>query len=340
MQATQAYVVVDGDGHVREDDAALRARLPARWSHRRQLMPIDGFDRDLGGRLGKNKVDAEMHLADMDVEGIGVSVLYPTAGLFLGDLREPEYSVAYCHAYNDWLADYCRIDSKRLKGVALLPLQDVAASCTELQRAVRELGMVGAMFPTFFRLGPQSPGDKTYDPFYATAQDLAVPVAFHASGSVARANNSFSNFLEVHIHSHVPEQMAMLTFTLLEGVLERFPRLTIGFMEAGCGWVPFWLEHIDEEWEKRRAEAPLQAKPSEYALSGRCYFGVEPEERMIPIAAEMLGAGQLLYASDYPHWDSGWPDTVKTLRERRDISESLKQKILATNAQTFYHLGK
>lgn len=338
MSEDKPYPVVDGDGHVREDDAGLRIRLPARWQARRALLPTDGFDRDFGGKLGKRKVDAETQLADMDLEGIATSVLYPTAGLSLGELREPEYAVAYCRAYNDWLSDYCKMDPKRLKGIALMPLQDVPAACRELERCVRDLGMVGAMFPTYFRTGPQSPGDRFYDPFYATAQDLGVPVAFHASGGAARSNERFPTFLALHIHSHVPEQMAMLTCTLLEGVLERFPRLSLGFMEAGCGWVPYWVEHIDDEWEKRREEAPLQAKPSEYAFSGRCYFGVEPGERMIPIVAQMIGEGQLLYASDYPHWDSDWPDTVTTLRDRSDLSDSLKARILSENARGFYGL--
>lgn len=329
--------IIDADMHVRDEEALLRQYLPERWQKRAFLLPKDGYDRDCGGRLGKRKVDAQTQLADMDVEGIQTAVLYPTNGLFLGEVRDPEYAAALCRAYNNWLADYCKTDPTRLKGVAMVPLQDVRAAVKELERAVGELGMVGVLFPTFFRYGPTSPGEEYFDPFYATAQELGVPVAFHASGGVARGNDRFGTFLQIHIHSHVPEQMAMVTSVLLGGVLEKFPRLTVGFMEAGCGWVPFWLEHIDEEWEKRREEAPLlKAKPSEYALSGRCYFGVEPEERLIPVAAEVLGEGQLLYASDYPHWDSDWPNTVKTLRDRTDLSDGLKAKLLGENARRFY----
>lgn len=332
-------VVIDADMHVRDEEGLLKRYLPERWQSRRNLFPRDGFDRDIGGKLGKREVDARTQLADMDVEGIGVAILYPTNGLFLGEIREPEYAVALCRAYNNWLHDYCQTDPQRLKGVAMVPLQDIRAAVEELERAVGELGMLGVMFPTFFRYGPTNPGDPYFDPLYATAQRLRVPVAYHASGSMARGNDRFPTFLELHIFSHVPEQMAMVTSVLLGGVLEKFPELVVGFMEAGCGWVPFWLEHIDEEWEKRRHEAPLlKAKPSEYALSGRCYFGVEPEERMLGIVAEMLGEGQLLYASDYPHWDSDWPNTVRTIKERDDLSEGLKAKLLGENARRFYRL--
>jgi predicted TIM-barrel fold metal-dependent hydrolase len=111
-------------------------------------------------------------------------------------------------------------------------------------------------------------------------------------------------------------------------------------MEAGCGWLPFWMEHMDEEYEKRQHEAPLlQMDPSEYIKNGRVYVGCEPEEKMMPIAAQWIGEGQLLYASDYPHWDSDWPHTVKTVRERTDLGDELKRKVLGENALRFYGLG-
>jgi predicted TIM-barrel fold metal-dependent hydrolase len=141
------------------------------------------------------------------------------------------------------------------------------------------------------------------------------------------------------VFSHVPEQIAAVTAVVLGGVFERFPRLRVGFMEAGCGWVPFWMEHMDEEFELRHEEAPeLKAKPSEYLTSGRAYFGVEPEERLIPVVAGVVGQDALMYASDYPHWDSGWPNTSRTLRERDDLSEPLKARLLGENALDFYGL--
>jgi predicted TIM-barrel fold metal-dependent hydrolase len=134
--------------------------------------------------------------------------------------------------------------------------------------------------------------------------------------------------------------MISITNFVLGGVLERFPRLVAGFMEAGCGWLPFWMEHMDEEYEKRPHEAPLlQKEPSEYVKGGQIYVGCEPEETLIPLAAEWIGEGQILYASDYPHWDGGWPHSVDTLLERDDVSEPLKRKILGENARVFYGLA-
>jgi predicted TIM-barrel fold metal-dependent hydrolase len=278
-------------------------------------------------------------LEDMDVEGIDLSILYPTNALFIGEVRERDYAVAISRAYNDWLHNYCQTDARRLKGVALLPLQDIDAACQEINRAVKELGMVGAMFPTYLRYAHHTAGDTYFDPLYAECERLGVPVAYHATGG-ERGEARFDSFLGLHLFSHVPEQMISLTNVVLGGVLERFPRLVVGFMEAGCGWLPFWMEHMDEEYEKRAHEAPLlKMEPSEYVKNGRVFIGCEPEEKLMPVAAEWIGDGQLLYASDYPHWDSDWPHTTRVVRERTDLTDQQKQKILGENALRFYGLG-
>ena len=331
--------IVDADMHVRDGEDLIRPYLPEPYKRRLNLYPVENFDRTLGGSLGKRAVDAATQLADMQPEGIQLAILYPTAGLFIGEVRERDFAVALSRAYNDWMADYCRADPDRLKAVAMLQVLDVEAAAAELERAVSQLGLVGGMVPAYSRYGPRNLGERVLDPLYATAERLGVPIAIHATGGVTPLNDRFGTFLQVHVFSHVPEQIAAVTAVVLGGVFERFQRLRVGFMEAGCGWLPFWLEHMDEEFELRRREAPdLKAPPSEYLKSGRAYFGVEPEEKLIALAAETVGEGQLLYASDYPHWDSGWPHTARTLRERDDLSPRLKARVLGENALGFYGL--
>jgi predicted TIM-barrel fold metal-dependent hydrolase len=331
--------IVDADMHVRDGEDLIRRYLPEPFNRRFNLYPVENFDRTLGGRLGKREVDARVQLADMQPEGIELAILYPTTGLFIGEVRERDLAVALCRAYNDWVADYCRADPDRLKAVAMLQVLDVEAAAAELERAVSQLGLVGAMVPAYTRFGPRNLGERVIDPLYATAERLDVPVAIHANGGVTPLNDRFGSFLQVHVFSHVPEQIAAVTAVVLGGVFERFSRLRVGFMEAGCGWVPFWMEHMDEEFELRYEEAPeLKAKPSDYITNGRAYFGVEPEEKLISLAAEHVGERVLMYASDYPHWDSGWPNTSRTLRERDDISDRLKARVLGENALSFYGL--
>lgn len=335
------FLIVDADMHVRDYPALIKEHLPEPHRSRLQLFPSESFDRSFGGTLGKREVDLATQLADMDAEGIHQAVLYPTAGLRISDVIETEYAVALCRAYNDWIAEYCLGAPERLKAVALLQVIDVEAAAEELERAAGQLGLVGGMVPAYSRFGPRNLGERSLDPLYAVAERLGLPIAIHANGGVSPVNQDrFSSFLQVHLFSHVPEQMVAVTATVIGGVFERFPRLKVGFMEAGCGWVPFWMEHMDEEFELRHREVPsLSAKPSEYLTSGRAYFGMEPEEKLIPMVAEIVGEGALLYASDYPHWDSGWPNTSRTLLGRSDLSDGLKRRLLRENAVRFYGAG-
>jgi predicted TIM-barrel fold metal-dependent hydrolase len=333
--------IVDADAHLLEQDGEIRRLLPEPWNRATSYLPRDeGFNRTLFGTLGPRTAGPQQHLRDMDVEGIDLAILYPSMGLFIGEVRTPEFEAAYCRAYNDWVASFCAVDRGRLKAVALVPLQDVTAGCRELARAVGTLGLVGAMVPSSFRYGPPNVGDPYFDPFYAEAERLGVPVAIHHTGGLTGDLHRFRHFLQIHLLSHVPEQMAAVVAMVIGGVFERFPRLKVGFMEAGCGWVPFWLEHMDGEFAKRHRETPwLKRKPSEYIIDGSAYFGVEPEETLLPLVASSIGAGKLLYASDYPHWDTDWPHTVETLVARTDLSDGQRRQIMCDNALAFYGLA-
>lgn len=331
--------ILDADMHVRDLESHLRRYLPPEFARRERLIPHDNFDRRLGNRLGKENVDGETQLRDMDVEGIVTAVLYPTNGLSIGEIREVAFSRALARAYNEWITEYCQRDPRRLKAVALLPVENGEVAAAELEYAVQHLGLVGGMLPSYIRVGPRNVGSRLLDPLYAAAESLNVPIAIHASGGLTPINERMDSFVAVHTFSHVPEQMAALTAAIFGGVLERFPRLRLGFMEASCGWVPFWSHHMDEEFEMRHEELPdLQAKPGEYLARKQCYFGVEGEDPYLPEAVRVLGDEVLLWASDYPHWDSSWPHSAALLLNRTDISEEQKTKIVGGNCRKFYGL--
>jgi predicted TIM-barrel fold metal-dependent hydrolase len=122
------------------------------------------------------------------------------------------------------------------------------------------------------------------------------------------------------------------------GVPEHFSKLRIAFLECGVGWIPYWMERMDEEWEKRgKVEAPAcKQKPSDYVKHGNLFFATEPEEETLPYVLERIGDDKVLFASDYPHWDGIFPYVVSTIRGRKDISEQAKNRILGENAKRFY----
>ncbi len=333
--------IIDADAHVIDLDDVYRRRLPEQFRRRLNIYPADGFDRLQNGELaGKVPKDSAHNLRDNDREGIDIQVLYPTGGLSLTRVREKEYSIALARTYNDWLHEWCSADPERLRGVALVPLHvDVEAAIAEMERAIGKLGFVGVMVNTFDRA--RHVAHRDFWPFYEACNRQGVPVAFHASGSdTLEPVCHFDHFLAAHTLSHVPEQLMACTAVIYSGMLEAFADLRVAFLEAGCGWVPFWMEHMDEEWEKRKFDAPLlKAKPSEYMTCGRLFVSCEPEEKTLPYVAQWIGEENLLFASDYPHWDGKFPEAVSTLAERSDVGNALKQKIFCDNPRRFYDLS-
>lgn len=328
--------MIDADGHVSESNASLKKFL--KEEHRsRPLQATEAWNRSLDGTLGKQNEDPRVQLADMDAEGIDVQVIHPSSRLSLSAEKETDLVVDIAHAYNDWLSVFCATDPKRLKGVAVVALQDVDAAVKEVRRAVEELGHVAVMMPTNVR--DQDIGKRKFWPFYEEVERLGVPLAIHGGiRSSERMHGRFETFIAVHTVSFPFECMAALTGLVFAGVPEKFPGLKIATLESGCGWIPFLMDRMDEEFELRGArEAPLlKGKPSEYLLSDRFYYSFEIEESTLPYVIDRIGAEKLLYASDYPHWDSSWPNSVKIFMGREDVQESHKRLILSENAQRFY----
>ncbi|MBI2369700.1 MAG: amidohydrolase [Deltaproteobacteria bacterium] len=336
------YDVVDADGHILEPEAELRKHLepPHNMPGRRSLVPRDHWNRSLGGRMGKETFDLETRLRDMDKEGIDVAVIFPTFMLNVGIVRERDFAAALCRAYNNWLADQCRQSNGRLKGVAVLPVTNVPAAVKELGRSVTELGFVGGMLAAHGH--GRDFGEEAFHPLYAEAERLDCALGIHSSaGGWAAGENRFERFICMHTVAHPLEQMIHLTGVMFGGIPELFPRLRIAFLESGIGWFPYWMERLDEEWEKRGdVEAPhLKRKPSEYMRGGQIYYSFEPEEKTLPyVMKEWLGEDLIMYASDYPHWDALIGRSAAEVMHRTDLTEGQKKKLLGANARRFFRL--
>ncbi len=334
--------VLDADGHVTETTEQVAKYLDEPYRRRPLTFPFypwDGWDRRMLGRLGDWVGDAATWLKALDQGGVEATVLYPTLGLFMSFLKDREWAVALCRAYNSLLSEEFIRVSPRLKAVALLPIQDPEAAAVELRRAVRELGCIGGMLAAD---GSHLLGDPRFTPIYDEAQRLDVMLAIHASGSHlgGAGVELFPRFIQAHTVSHPFGQMRQLTSIIFEGIPERFPRLRLAFLEAGCGWVPYWMERMDDEYAKRgAAEAPaLKKKPSEYVRGGTLYFSCEADEWLLPQALRLIGENQVVYASDFPHWDHDYPESVEEIQKRGDLTDTQKRKILADNARRLYRL--
>ena len=347
-------LIVDADGHVIEPYDMWPKYLPARY---RNLGPRQAYD-DMGRKgvlLGDQLLmstrlptpdegmavqsrpggyDPRARVQDLDEEGIDSAVMFTTMGLRFAGVGDPGLAGALCCAYNDWLADFCRVAPDRLIGVALAPLQDVDAAIVEAQRAVGTLGFRGVTVRPNPVLGRML-SHPAYDRLWAAMEELGVPLCIHEGQTQnvpSTGDDRFQNHWMRHVVSH-PQESQMTCLALIGGgVLERFPKLRVGFFESGVGWLAHWLERMDEHVEHFRWEVQgLQLKPSEY-FQRQCFISADPLERTLPAMAELVGDDVIVWATDYPHPDGLFPGAARAIAGRTDVPEESLQKILGENA--------
>ncbi len=282
----------------------------------------------------------------MDVEGVDVGFLYPSFGLFAiaSDELDPAYAAAVARAYNDWLASFRAASPERLHGVAMVALHDPVLAAAEAERAVTELGFRG-VFVRPNPVGGRNFDDPAYDVLWAAIERLGVPIGIHEGGRprLPQAGaDRFENLEQRHICSHPFEQMCAAVSFVYGGVLERFPELRVAFLEAGCGWVPFWLERMDEHYEnglKRDfgAAKTLSMAPSEY-FRRQCFVSADADESFLAQVIDVLGDGCIVFSTDYPHPDSKYPEAVDCFLAIDGVSDESKRRILWDNAARLYAL--
>ena len=279
-------------------------------------------------------------LADADREGIERMVLYPSLALGVPGFVDPGFARDFARYYNGYAASFCGESRGRLLAVAVVPLEDIAASIEVMTEAKRQ-GLVAVCVPP--ALAKRNLDHPDLDPFFAAAQDLDMPVGVHGAPGLYLPQigvDRFTNYIQVHCVSFPFDQMAAMTALVSGGVLERHPKLHVAFLEAGVGWLPFFLDRLGEHYEKRGdwIESGWKRHPREYLERGQIFVTCEPEESLLPAAAELLGAEHIMYASDYPHWDSDFPESSRPLRERADLSDAARAAILGESARKFYAL--
>ncbi len=347
--------ILDADGHIIERDIELFEYLEPPYKGKDTLLgypffpTLDGYNRGaLLARLGlyqHYEISAKVWLDALDKVGIESTVLYPTAGLAFTMIQDPHWAVALARAYNNWFADKFHGASKRLRGVALIPLQDVPAGVKELRRAVTELGFVGAVLPANSAdIGVRKAlGHPDFWPIYEEAERLDVPLSTHGAPSMNIGINSFTHFAMTGVLEHPIAQMIQMTSFVLEGVFDRFKTLRVGFLEAGTGWVPYMIDRLDRYFGMKKngfvEYSPVAVtKPSEVFQQGRIYFSCEGGEPSLKNLVDRIGHKTLLFASDFPH-ESNIEHAMHDMEElldREDLSDAAKQGIFCDNTLAYY----
>jgi len=289
-------------------------------------------------------------LEDLDLEGIDLQVIYPNVLMSINSWEHAGLATAVSRAYNTWIAEKCAQSGGRLRFAAVVALQDPNGAAQELERAVTSLGAAGVMVPG--TIGARTLDHPDLYPFWETVEQLDVGVGVHTvTGMYPTVGQElFDHFWGAKAIS-MPLTLTTAMVSLVGGgIVDLFPRLRFGLLETGCGWLPYWMERLDEMHERGEKDPRMydgilnrkrpegRVKPSELFTEGRMVVSCEPGEIMLPAAIAACGDKCIMYASDYPHGDSKWPETVSRIRAA-GFSETTQRRILGENAARLYKLG-
>lgn len=219
-----------------------------------------------------------VRLEHMDREGIDHQVVYGSITLAFSSLIDRELGVALCRAYNDYIHDDCSPHRRRLHPVGVLPLQDPEEARLELRRCVESLGMVAVTAAPHVPIPhPKAPdafpdvrvpkhlSHPDFRPLLAEIERMDVALGLHGAPGVqlaGGASDQLDTFTLVHVFANRSLQQMALARLIFDGTLEAFPRLRVGFLEAGCGWLPDFMWSLHEHWEKRVAHFDPSVEPS------------------------------------------------------------------------------
>jgi len=293
--------------------------------------------------------DPAERIKDQDIDGVEAEVLYTTLGMRLFSLDDAGLQRACFGAYNDWLAEFCSYNPKRLVGNALVSLEDIGEGIKELERCAR-IGLRGAM------IWGSAPEDRPYssrmyDSFWQAASELEMPLSLHVITGRGRESKlevdpktgnivSLAGPTRLEMYANVIHEIQRsLTSLIVSGVLERFPRLKLVSAENDVGWLPHYMYRLDHAWEKYSAltPEPLPLKPSDYMR--RQLWATFQDDPVGPGTYKFFGTNNYMWASDFPHTDSTWPNSRKVIeRDFVGVPDDVTRKIVYENAAKLYRL--
>jgi predicted TIM-barrel fold metal-dependent hydrolase len=311
--------------------AGLRFEAPAKLTAvgRMDTVPLGG-------------IDPHAHVKDMDLDGVAGGVLYPSQGLTIYRVPDSELLSAIFRAYNDWLADFCRAYPNRLKGIAMINVDDVANAVGELQRAAK-MGLAGAMIPL-------RPMEHRYDhPMYASlwaaAQDLDMPLSLHVGTYRWRpgANANATSQDIVEFTNRECDARHAIAAIIFAGVFERYPALKVGAVEFEVAWAPYFMARMDNVYTERAVGVKRERfkdglLPSDF-FRRNIFISFQEDDLGIQLRSH-IGVENLMWGSDYPHAESTFPKSRQIVAHiLKDVPDEEKVKIAADNAARLYHFN-
>jgi predicted TIM-barrel fold metal-dependent hydrolase len=284
--------------------------------------------------------DPDQHLADMRLDGVAGEVLYPSQGLFYFRVADSSLQAAIFRAYNDWLAEFCRTDPARLKGIAMISMDDVPGAIGELERAAR-LGLAGAMI-TEYPLEDRRYDQPEYERFWAAAEALGLPLSLHTAtrrqGKIRGAGAPTLRDASSRATKAFYPALSMCDM-VFSGVFERHPHLMLAVVEFELAWAPHLLATMDYTYRERHEEAIYRfkgdARPSDF-FHRNVVLSFQEDAVGIRLR-DVIGTDNMMWGSDYPHSESTFPRSRKILAEiLAGVPEEEQAKIVGGNTARVY----
>ena len=354
------FMIVDVDAHHYEmgsyleifdyiDDPVMRDQF--KYSKGQTLHPRStGGYQEMAGRITRYAHRATEQAPDaphrdigltrkwMDAMGVDVACVFPTPMLGLGLNPVVEVEVQYARAYNRWLTEKILAEEPRMVSMLYLPMNDPVAALKMVEEFSGRKGVIGFLVTTV-RYKPLY--DNVYMKLYAALEERGLPIAFHAATNWGDQSMNITNkFIATHALGFTWFNIVHMTNWVVNGIPERFPGLKTVWIESGLAWIPFLMQRLDNEYMMRSSEVPaLKRKPSDYMRE--MFYTSQPMElvnnsTMLEETFKMISAEtQLLYSSDYPHWDMDLPSTIYDLKF---LNEQTKRNILGENARKLFKL--
>lgn len=287
--------------------------------------------------LGQSREVAQT-LRWMNALSVDYACLFPTPMLFLGLHPQPEVEVALARAYNRWITEVILPSNSRLRSMLYLPFNDPEATYRTVKEFAGRKGVIGFMVVST-RYKPVY--ENAYMKTYAALEEAGLPLSFHASYNWNDQLVSLTNrFITAHAVGFTFFNAVHCANWIVNGLPERFPKLKVIWIESGLAWIPWLMQRLDNDFRMRSSEAPsLKRLPSEYMRD--MFYTSQPMEMVnnreaLELTFKMINAEtQLLYSSDYPHWDMDLPSTIWDLPF---LNEQAKRQILGLNAKRIFNL--
>jgi predicted TIM-barrel fold metal-dependent hydrolase len=333
-----------------ENDVFRQLTISGRMKGRHSIVPGQIGFQDMGGRVTRYPMrstektspgrqrDVELGERWMDAMSVDYSCLFPTGMLNVGlhPLKEMEGDL--CWAYNRWLTEKVLPESGgRMFSMLCLPFSDPDASLRQVETFGDRKGVKGFMVTTVRTLPVH---DNAYMKVYRAMEERGLALSFHSGPNWGEpVFRGLNRFISVHALGFSFYNILHCTNWVVNGMGERFPKLPVIWIESGVAWIPFLMQRLDHEYMLRSSECPLlKKKPSEYMRD--MYYSTQPIEIQdldtLECTFRMINAEtQLLYSSDYPHWDFDLPSAIYDLPF---LSEKAKHNILGGSAARIFDL--